>query len=54
MATPHTEKPLSQLYEEMEETGMIRANLGNSYFRDGKLWARADEMEAQRGARPSL
>jgi hypothetical protein len=39
---------------------MIRANLGNSYFREEqrskgarKQWARADEMEAQRGARPS-
>jgi hypothetical protein len=32
----------------------MRANLGNSYFReDRKQWARADEMEAQRGARPS-
>ena len=34
---------------------MIRANLGNRYFRkpEGSDWARADEMEAQRGARPS-
>jgi hypothetical protein len=46
---------LSSLYGEIEETGMIQANLGNSYFRERvrKQWARADEMEAQRGARPS-
>src|SRR5260370_33860022 len=31
------------------------ANLGNRYFREEERskWARADEMEAQRGARPS-
>ena len=36
MPTPRSGKSLSQLYEEMEEAGMIRANLSNSYFKEGE------------------
>jgi len=32
---------------------MIRANVGNGTSGLSKPWARADEMEAQRDARPS-
>jgi len=39
---------LTQLYGEIGETGMIRANLGNGTPGRGKRWACVDEMEAQR------
>ena len=45
---------LSQLYGEIGETGMIRANLGNGTSGMSKRWACVDEMEAQRERTPTL